>query len=392
MKKSFYSIGANGAKCIGLFLCAALSFTSCSSDDEDPVEQEEEKVLIAGIPSDDDATPNPVIDEQTTTIPNVMCTTEREGDDLIVRLDMTGVQDANGIDWLRLRGTGYGDEQNVWLEVEGKPKGILVYNTADDQSADAQVKADLVFLIDNSGSMSEEADAIARDIISWAQKLSESGLDMRYGCVGYDGRITGALNITDATSLAEFLNYSSGTNRTYHFGGPDASVLRNAASAYDNSYNECGVAALRFADEQFAFREGANRIYVNFTDEPNQPNGKEDFSVEYVNKQDVWNTSKGTVHTVYSDSYTSYSESALYREYPWRLSEYTGGTFLTAPYDFSGVSLESLPVTGAMTNSYIIRFTNVAELFDGKAHEVKITILSKDGTTKAEKVFSIVFG
>lgn len=390
MKKSFYSISANGAKCIGMLFCAALALTSCSSDDEETVEQEEEKVLIAGIPSDDDATPNPDIDGQTTTIPNVSCTTEREGDDLIVRLDMTGVQDANGIDWLRLRGTGYGAEQNIWLEVDSKPKGILVYNTADDQNNETQMKADLVFLVDNSGSMSEEADAIARDIVSWSQKLAESGLDMRYGVVGYDGQLSGALNITDVNSLAEFLNYRSGTYRTYHFGGPDATALQNAASSYHNYYNECGTAALRFADEQFSFREGANRIYVNFTDEPNQPRGNEGFSVEYVNNQTNWNSSKGTIHTVYS-GYT-FTESPLYEEYPWKMSTYTGGTFLTAPSNFSGVSLESLPVTGAMTNSYIIRFTNVADLFDGQQHEVKITILSPDGTTKAEKKFYLVFG
>ena len=32
---------------------------------------------------------------------------------------------------------------------------------------------------------------------------------------------------------------------------------------------------------------------------------------------------------------------------------------------FSGVTLNSLPVTGAMQNSYIIRFTNVSEFMDG---------------------------
>jgi len=56
------------------------------------------------------------------------------------------------------------------------------------------------------------------------------------------------------------------------------------------------------------------------------------------------------------------------------------------------LGLESLLVTGAMQNSYTIRFTNVREFMDGQRHEVKITILSTDGKTRAEKIFYIIFG
>ena len=59
---------------------------------------------------------------------------------------------------------------------------------------------------------------------------------------------------------------------------------------------------------------------------------------------------------------------------------------------FSGVTLNSLPVTGAMQNSYIIRFTNVSEFMDGQSREVKVTILSEDGRVRAENIFYIVFG
>jgi hypothetical protein len=119
--------------------------------------------------------------------------------------------------------------------------------------------------------MDEEAEAIARDITAWAEKLSQS-LDICFGCVGYDGNLTGAMNITTVEKLKEYLDYGYGTNRTYHFGGDDAEALAAKAPDYNNSWNECGVAALHFADDNFNFRPGANRIYVNFTDEPNQPN------------------------------------------------------------------------------------------------------------------------
>ncbi len=362
--------------------------TSCMDDGDDTIVLENGNTT--GIPSDKLATDNPDIGTATTTIPNVQYTVDVDGDDAVVRIDMTGIMDMDTYDWLRLIGTAE-DGQNIWLSIDGQPKGILVYNTADDTD-DEERAVDLVFLVDNSGSMGQEADAIARDIISWSDNLELSGMDILFGCVGYSvsGTINGGINITNATALSEYLNYSSGTSRTMHFAGNDASALQAAAAGYSVS-DECGGMALRYADANISFRQSANRIYVNFTDEPNQPAGKQEYSVEYFADQANWNTSQGTVHTVYSAD-TTFIEVQYYREKPWRISEYTGGTILVAPEDFSGVTLESLPVSGAMANSYIIRFTNISEFMDGQPHAVTITILSADGRTRAEKTFYITFG
>lgn len=365
-----------------LAFAAAFSLASCLSDGDDTIVLEDGNAT--GIPSDDKADPNPQVGSSTTTIPNVSYTVEPSGNDAIVRLDMTGIQDASTLDWLRLIGTAQ-DGQNIWVEVDGKPKGISVYNNADDAD-DSNIKVDLVFTVDNSGSMSEEADAIARDIKSWTEKLEASNLDIRFACVGYSeyGKINGAINLTDADELKEYLDRNTGTYRTVGFYGSDAVKLQNAASSYSVS-DECGGMALRYADRNIDFRTGANRIYVNFTDEPNQTGGYSgNFSVEFVNDQTNWNTSQGTIHTVYSAS-PNFTESST-NEKPWRLSEYTGGTTLYANSDFSDVSLSSLPVTGAMTHSYIIKFLATSDMADG-LHEVLVTIQSKDGTVRTEKLF-----
>lgn len=372
----------------------AASLTACLDSGDETIVVEAGKPAH-GIPSDEDASPNPAIETSTTSIPNVQWTVETVGDDVIIRLDMTGIQDPDTYEWLKLFGTGGNgaNKQNVWVSVDGEPKGISVYNNSDDEGENA-IKADVVFLVDNSGSMSEEADAVARDIVDWANTLVGSGLDVRFGCVGYSeyGSVNGGVDITGVDELREFLNRQgySGTNRTMGFAGSNQSSLESAASTYYIGGGECGVLALRFADERFSFRMGANRIYVNFTDEPNQPAGNKEWSVDYVSDQTQWSTSKGTIHTVYSDNY-NYQESKLGEEYPWRLSEYTGGTILYAPSDFSGVTLNTLPVTGAMQNSYVIRFTNVAKFMDGKPHEIKVTILSEDGRTCAERTFYVTF-
>ena len=386
-------------------LLAAASFTACLDSGEETIVLEEGTISIAGIPSDDLATPNPEITSPTTTIPNVNYTLEYEDDNAILRLDMTGVQNPDG-GWLNLIGTGGNgsNRQNVWVSVDGIPKGIAVYNNSENQG-DRTLLTDVVFLVDNSGSMSEEANGIARDITSWASTLSRSSLNVRFGCVGYGGNVgsqyatlrndygvTGALDLSDYTVLNEFLNSRgfSGTARTKGYAGANATTLQRIAEAsYSLAGGECGVQALRFADEHFTFRFGANRVYINFTDDANYPGGNSEISVDYVEDVTNWNSAKGTIHTVFSGG--DISSRLSIGEEPWLLSDYTGGTFIEVSSSFTGVTLDALPVTGAMQNSYIIRFTNIGEFMDGQTHEVKITILTADGKVQAEKIFYIVF-
>lgn len=252
--------------------------------------------------------------------------------------------------------------------------------------------ADVVFVVDNSGSMSEEANAVARDIINWSSKLASSGLDVKFGCVGYSeyGKINGAIDMTTASELSTYLNRSSGTNRTMGFSGSNSTYLSNQAGNYKVNA-ECGAMGIRFADANFSFRTLATRFYVNFTDEPNQPANNSKYSVEFFNSQSNWNSQQGTIYTVYSGN-TNYNWQANYNEKPWLMSDYTGGLTQYTNSSFTGVDLDKLPITGAMVNSYYIYFTDIRDLFDGNPHKIKITIYSPDGSIRAERVFYTTFG
>ncbi|MBQ8957120.1 MAG: VWA domain-containing protein [Bacteroidales bacterium] len=348
-------------------------------------------ISINGIPSDYSATENPYIPNTNAIIPNYQFEEEEiEEDFLVYRLDMTGIMNPYTHEWLDLYGTGLA-EQNVWLSLDGNPKGLLVKNHSEDGTISR--KFDLVFLVDNSGSMNEESDALTRDIISWANNLTNSGIDIQFGCVGYSeyGYVNGGIDFSNQTGLNTFLNYGSGTSRTQHFGGINAETLEYYAERYGDVDGECGMMALRFANDYFSFRNGANRIYVNFTDEPNQPDHVSGWSVEYLNPANGnWTPQQGTVHTVFSGS-PNFTNQTGYAEKPWLMSEYTGGTVLYASSNFSGVSLNTLPVTGAMQHSYSIYFVVPETMKDGQYHSLKVTVLSQDQSVRAERNFSIRF-
>lgn len=372
-------------RCIA-FLLFPFFLSSCLKDGDKTIWLEENG-RVSGIPSDSDADPNPRIGTPTATVPNFQYSIEEEEGHYIVRLDMTGVQDPQTKEWLDLSGTGE-DDQNIWIELDGMPKGIDVGRSED---AEEELQTDIVFLVDNSGSMSEEADAIARDIVSWAEELSNANMDVRFGCVGYESGVNGAIDLGSSSSISAYLNRYTGILRTTGYVGQNADFLeQRAVRDYSNTYGECGVEALRYADDVLSFRSRANRVYVNFTDEPNQPGGDVRWSVEIAADPEIWNTEDGTVHTVFSAAESSFVPERLSNEEPWRLSQYTGGTILYASPTFTGVSLSSLPVTGAMQNASVIRFTNIDELMDGKEHSLLVTILSEDGNVRAEKEFEIV--
>lgn len=130
----------------------------------------------------------------------------------IGRFSMAGIN-ANG-EWLELHGTN-AENQNVWLEINGIQKGVKIINGDEVTTrAVAKAKADVVFLVDNSSSMDQEADKVAEEIIRWSQKLSKT-MDVQFGCVGINHySVNGALNITDVNTLSEYLNsndYGYGT-------------------------------------------------------------------------------------------------------------------------------------------------------------------------------------
>ena len=361
-----------------------------------PAEEDGNAATVEGIPSDDLAEANPNVGETNAVVPNFQCIVEKDAVSgyHIARFDMTGISiPGTDNEWLKLFGTGMAgaNAQNIWISIDDKPKGILVQNNSASEGG-LNIKTDIVFLVDNSGTMSDEAEKLAEDIVAFSQTLSGSGLDVQFGCVGYDdyGKVSGALDIGKVEMIYQYLNERDqyGVSKTKGFYGVNAESLESLAKSY-SAKDECGVVALRFADEKFTFRPGANRVYINFTDEPNQTGGIDNWSVEYVKNQTNWPSYKGAIHTVFSEKkLTSETEED---EFPWRLSEYTGGTTIYTSSSFEGVNLIELPFTGAMQNSYVIKFTNIEDLLDGRTHKVKITILSADGRVKAEKTFDVTF-
>jgi hypothetical protein len=264
---------------------------------------------------------------------------------------------------------------NIFVEEDGVVQGLKVSKVGSGNV----LTADVVFLVDNSGSMGQEADSVAKSIIDFATYLQTSGLDVKFAVVGFSvsGDINGGINFTNAQTISTYLNRYTGTSRTLYFSGSDSAALANRAYNFGYAGDENGVMAAIFADSVYSWRAGAQRVMIMFTDEPTQSNGVE------------WTIAVGcgllsgraTVHTVFSGDTTYYNSSYWdqYNEEPAAISRCTGGTIKYIPEDASGLSLKDLPVAGALANSYLVEYVSAKT---GVAHTVKITIYTStaDGT------------
>lgn len=365
--------------------------------------------LVRSIPSDNGATPAPPILSPNITLPTSVTTTLTQEEGLqsgtvynVAEIRMPGLQNPNTGDWLILSGT-YQANQNVWITVDGQPKGFTVFNSmcTDAESPEPQ-PVDIIFLVDNSTSMGSVSDQVASEIIAWSKSFSSS-IDAKFGCVGfgYSNAVTGAIDLTDATDLEAYLNRGSSYNRTRGF-EPVSGALASAASSYfiTSSMTECGALAARFANDNFTWRSGSKRIYINLTDTSNHPEGNSNYSVEWFNNPANWTTAdNGEIHSVYIGYYGSSSwwdgtnnPTQINRyEDPGLMADYTGGSRTTFPNP-GNFTLVSLPVTGTLQDYYLFRITNIEDLVnDGNSHLVVITIYDEDGQVQGEAYYNVKF-
>ena len=401
MNKGKYIIGRL-MSIVAMSVALSAMFPSCIGDGGETIPLEYTTKPASDIPSDEEATANPVVNPNST-LPNFgNVVTEGNDGDMIAELYMLGLKYPEADKWLYLVGTGgKGDiAQNVWVSVDGTPKGCVALNNSVGE-VKKPISMDFVFLVDNSGNMNEAGDNVARDLTSWASELKNANLDMRYGCVGYsrvesalaEVGVNGAKDICTVSDLNDYLTRGSrvGVMRTKGYIESESSLQILSSEKYSNCRGACPVEALRFADEAFSFRESACRVYLNFIDEANQPSGMTSWSVNYVNDPSVWQAYKGSIHTVYN-GVKNFTEEPLQYEWPWRLSTYTGGT-VEFDYDrtLTNMYLNKLTVTGVMKHSYIIRFKNIAAYMDGNTHNVRVTVRSADGKVQADRNFYVTF-
>lgn len=191
-------------------------------------------------------------------------------------------------------------------------------------------QADIIFVLDVTGSMTNEIDAVKENIVEFADSLSFQGVDFRLGMVTFLDEIENIYDFTNNVQL--FQQY---VNEQYAHGGGDLP---------ENSLDALMAAC------QFDFRPAASRIFIWITDASYHINN----SYTQLTPQDVVNemlTHSITPHCIGNTAYQLDFYSPIL--FP------TGGDFFDINGNFRDILLEITRLNS--TGSYILSYLSNAQ-------------------------------
>ncbi len=213
--------------------------------------------------------------------------------------------------------------------------------TIEKDTSNGVNQADIIFVLDVTGSMSDEINGVKNNIVEFTDSLSYKGIDFRLGMVTFLDRVE---NIYDFTSnVQEFQQY---VNPQYAHGGGD--------------YPENSLDALVEAT-QFDFRPSAKRIIIWITDASYHINNS--FTQFSVN--DVVN--KMLAKAIVTDCIGTKKEQTSFYD-PIVIP--TGGEFYDITGNFQDILLDisRMSASGSYAASYI------SSAAQGASHEIKLEI------------------
>lgn len=218
--------------------------------------------------------------------------------------------------------------------------------------------ADIVFLIDNSGSMDNEIVAVKNNVLNFTTSLTASNIDFRLG-LGRFGNGSGANpfifnngnltdNVDDFLSLINQMTASGGT--------------------------EPGFTAIKLAVEQISFRPGAQIIFILITDE--QSNGDAS-GVDLTTTNDLLLANNITLHTAV-DCNSGISSTHYCNETSIRGTTNGLQFNVTGPYD---EILET--IAERASDVYVIGYQSSNQLIDGIQRNVSCVVTTPTDTANA---------
>lgn len=199
--------------------------------------------------------------------------------------------------------------------------------------------ADIVFIIDNSGSMGFEQQDVIDNINAFVDELTRRGVDDGLGLTRYGQSSTGTLGQVGGGPIFE--NGGSITEDAVRF--KNDILTRNITSGS----NEPGYYSIKASLENFSFRPGAKKVLIIATDEtPAQ-------STSLGTQEDARLALLNADATLYASTTSNYNDEFQ------PLTDDTNGQIFDIFDDFSTTVADA--ITGQVSNTYIFSCTSPVE-------------------------------
>lgn len=224
-------------------------------------------------------------------------------------------------------------------------------------------KIDMVFILDNTGSMSGRIIAAKNSIAAFATSLEAAGADVKFGAVSFGDDLTeqSTLDCTTATAMKTWLTALSGV------GGGDGP--------------ENPLSSMKYAYDNFTFRSGAQKVFIVIIDTTaHQAGDGTAFCAETLASAEASLAGNATVYAVSpkedSDSYPSPAANTGTADIRWLVDGFgwfsgvtsttygvthtsytgTGGKWIELPAS-GDIDLTTLGISTTVTKGYTLSFT-----------------------------------
>ncbi|MDJ0765843.1 MAG: DUF5011 domain-containing protein [Myxococcota bacterium] len=312
--------------------------------DGNPIEESQLEPIVTELPAPMPMAPRKLLGASTTGQLDITLNSFDSGSFPMIYMSVAVTEDGAPIDSLV--------QEDFYVEEDGRLQTDLFHVTPPDQTGGARI-ADIVFLIDTSGSMGGEIAAVRNNSIQFANALAASGVDYRLGLVqfgnssGANPRIIGGGLTADAEEFKSWVGTLS------------------ARGGY-----EPGFGAINLGIGTYNFRPGTQKIFILITDEDSDGGNKQE-TINLALANDV------TIHTCvrcsYAQSNNHYCDDTSVRAA-------TGGLLfnVVGPYD---AILDT--IVGQIKNTYLVRYRTDNLNCDGLERNVEIFASNLAMTTSA---------
>jgi len=224
--------------------------------------------------------------------------------------------------------------------------------TVTDITSGGGSMADIVFVFDDTGSMSGQIEDLKDTCISFADNLDASGVDYRLGLVTFKDNVT-VINGGVLTS-----------NATEFKGWIEDLVASGGGDWAENSLDALGTATT------YSFRPGTQKIFIMITDAPPHYAGD---GTAYTSR-----TVAGTITELQAAGAMTFVVGPDISEYhgPDSIAYMTGGRWYAITDDFTSIIGT---IGDVITHQYVIEYDTHNTAFDGTWRDV-LLCLDLDGT------------
>jgi len=218
---------------------------------------------------------------------------------------------------------------------------------------------DIVFLMDNSGSMSEEITAVRNNMIAFVNNLSTSGVNFALGLCRFGASQNSGYPIIEDNGILT----------------TDANYFKNtvwARNGIDGGF-EPGWDALYTSATSFNFRPGSQKIFILITDESVTGDGNRGQRSQQEAIQILQTNS--VIAFALIDSTDSYA-----RQDYGPVAQATGGQYFHIYRPFDAIFNY---IGGLVSNTYVLSYRSSNPTFDGTTRNVQVIVTYRSNSDTA---------